>query len=1387
MGHLFGKASKILTVGAAAFFVLATHSNAMEEEYQKPVLSGAAQTWIYQGESFDISRNRVFADDQEDGDLTAKITKTGDVDTSKPGSYTITYKVTDADGRSSDLQTVVKVLSRNGGSTEDKKIQRILYTLPDASHLTDIGFNRGYYHDRQSLGFWIPAGNSLKIRLVNGQQFQQDLELRFMNNDQDMETVIVNENQANPVSAVSIPSNGEWVTVKNSFVRDDGTKGSVDSVPFITTPKDTTVQPIVEIEWNDNFRDIPYYRYGDDQERFFSVWDATQAPYAIVEGDAATFLIPVVDRHNIVRKPGVQEPYQFQSLDDMLEWYAAFVKQYDAYAGLDFHATEPYNQNVRAKFFIKVNNSGVGEAYYTTDHSANNGQYSNGSLGGYLMKNWVSLHEFGHGYEGNIAQQEHPFVETTNNIMGYYFEPTYRPDTDFGWMLGSFSNLATKEARYAALGQKAQSRREETISFSGIVKGLQHFDVSLFMFTNALDKLGPQETVAAMHTQYRKYYYENGKSASSSDIITESFSRTGGYNLLPYFEGWHIHPSEKKEDEIYDLDLPMVYYLKNLIPDDTECEAVRARLGLDGIYSLVSTDDLADTGYTSQVNIQIDIDDLSQIQNKNIRIKNGEKIVREIPVTSENLLVELPVGIYEVELPTANTSGYLCGKEYLAASKGSVSKEFRYSKTDNILAGDIKIQMLGISDKEFATISVDMERNVLIWQVQEVQPHYLFTDTYASIRVLSPSGTQLYQQSLSGSGTPEELKREIAFPVGSRIELYHREASGRLRTVSAYTEKILSEYALSGSSTNVTYVMTEKGLMRADWDESKQKNVYRNALASFSEYLLQDMTQKDLNDPQKFQKQKTAIMQAYELLDEEEQEEYLEKYGVLIGREPESYTEYVKLDVSKLTGFAESEQGGNESAASAVDGDESTFWHSNYENGAKPNLAEGVNNSYTILLDENTDIGKLEYVPRNGGGNGVILSFTLSYSEKETGEDFQEIKVRSHRWEENDSTKSVEFYAPNARRIRMKVLATAGTPADTYISAAEFRLYERISFSAANTYLSGLYLETVKGEVWKDRNAGGQNLSLRVNGQEKTFEKGISLTAGSVAAIDLTGKSFDVFHTWAGVDASQTAEGEAALEIYGDGKLIYRSGTFTGELAEAVYLDISGINRLEIKAVAVSGNPEVSLGNASLKSSRDLTEITLKEGESAAILSNTLLIPQNRGKILWESENTAIAAVDADGIVKAVGEGTTVIRGIGESGGISCTVHVEKVKKNHTIEEKPNPVKKDPVNSEPQKTVQKNLPKPKKVKVKSVKPGKRQAVVSWKKAAYADGYEIWMRMGKKAFKKVKKTSAKRTSVKIKKLKKGKKYTFKVRAYRKDVSKKEIYGAFSKTKTIKIKK
>ena len=227
------------------------------------------------------------------------------------------------------------------------------------------------------------------------------------------------------------------------------------------------------------------------------------------------------------------------------------------------------------------------------------------------------------------------------------------------------------------------------------------------MFVNVLDKLGPENTVSAMHTQYRKYYYENKMHTSSSDVIIDSFSRAGGYNVIPYFEGWHIEPSKQKESQIYDMDLPMVYYLKNLIADEEKCEEIRENLGLNGIYSLVSTDDLADTGYKSKVEFQISIDNIAQIQNRNILIKNGEKIVKEVCVTGETISVELPVGIYEVELPAPRASVYQYGNEYLAASEGNVSKTFSYSRIEgNPVGDDMGFRLTGFDDVEIAAISV---------------------------------------------------------------------------------------------------------------------------------------------------------------------------------------------------------------------------------------------------------------------------------------------------------------------------------------------------------------------------------------------------------------------------------------------------------------------------------------------------------------------------------------------------------------------------------------------------------------------------------------------------------------------------------------------------------
>lgn len=94
--------------------------------------------------------------------------------------------------------------------------------------------------------------------------------------------------------------------------------------------------------------------------------------------------------------------------------------------------------------------------------------------------------------------------------------------------------------------------------------------------------------------------------------------------------------------------------------------------------------------------------------------------------------------------------------------------------------------------------------------------------------------------------------------------------------------------------------------------------------------------------------------------------------------------------------------------------------------------------------------------------------------------------------------------------------------------------------------------------------------------------------------------------------------------------------------------------------------------------------------------------------------------------------------------------------------------------------------KPAKVVIKSAKNSKKKSiVVTYKKATRAKGYQICWSTSKK-FKSIKRTFSKKTTYTIKKLKKGKIYFLKVRAYNLNGTKK-VYGTYSSVKKVKIKK
>ena len=92
--------------------------------------------------------------------------------------------------------------------------------------------------------------------------------------------------------------------------------------------------------------------------------------------------------------------------------------------------------------------------------------------------------------------------------------------------------------------------------------------------------------------------------------------------------------------------------------------------------------------------------------------------------------------------------------------------------------------------------------------------------------------------------------------------------------------------------------------------------------------------------------------------------------------------------------------------------------------------------------------------------------------------------------------------------------------------------------------------------------------------------------------------------------------------------------------------------------------------------------------------------------------------------------------------------------------------------------------KPKTPKLTSVKrKAGTKAVIRWKKAAGADGYEIQMSTSKnKGFKKIKKGLAGKNTFTKKGLSRNKNYYFRIRSYRK-VNGKYSYSAWSKVKKI----
>ena len=178
-----------------------------------------------------------------------------------------------------------------------------------------------------------------------------------------------------------------------------------------------------------------------------------------------------------------------------------------------------------------------------------------------------------------------------------------------------------------------------------------------------------------------------------------------------------------------------------------------------------------------------------------------------------------------------------------------------------------------------------------------------------------------------------------------------------------------------------------------------------------------------------------------------------------------------------------------------------------------------------------------------------------------------------------------------------------------------------------------------------------------------------------------------------------------------------------------------------------------------------VTNITLNSNEINLNPGGTFKLdatvnPSNASNknIKWISANESIATVDQSGNVAADVAGTTYISAVSADGKVvaTCTVNVSK-----------------PV-----------VTKPAKVKIKSAKKKGKKVTLKWKRISDAAGYVVYMKTNSGKFKAVKTVKKAKTVKAVISLKKGNKYSFKIRAYKLD-EETNVYGAYSKIKKVKM--
>lgn len=876
-------------VHSTSFASTTTQSESLFSTKNKPLFYGATNITIDKNivSSFDIldSRFRIFAKDFEDGDLSSKIEcVSNNVNPTIAGEYSIRYKVADSHNNTTDITVPVKVLNEENGVCT---IERTLYTLPNVDNLRAIGVNRCHTGDRQILGVFMPAGSEIKVKATTT---DINLDLQMLSN------------YNNKISFANLKKdNTDFATIKNV-----ATDGECDSVPFATSVVQSKGVEInktykIIVSYNKSVLPLDYYLYKDDESKFFENWQASQNSLGVVDCEAMTVLVPLIDKDKISKLVAPNNNALIGNLDDSLAYFIKVTNKMDEMIGLSLNPNKATDQNVKVKYFAKSNGNASGNAYYAGNHIGVCGA----SIAAIFSYGWGTLHEIGHGYQGYLGQGSGAgfnmcLNETGNNILAHYVQidkSIYKASGD--WM-GTKQNIEESRNNTRKSGKQIFNNAEGTYTNVG---------EKLYCLVNLFDAFEGSTTYAKLFSFYRSFVEANGTNKNNvPEIYAKFFAQTYNANIIPYLTAWGLPIGDGVKQEIYAKNLNSFSILKDSVTDEKLTE-IKQGENLDLNYAPVDENLFEKYKVESNLNVAIEIDDFNKIANKNMAIVRNGKTIRIVKITSKNLkITNLTAGNIWLKFPT--NFDYSTKTCCVGLAEGENNVTYTYKNFDYSFYHPSKIWIHGYFKTAgyVLTLSENNLKATIVYGGSNLgnQSDYWKNnpdEVFCSVTIFNADKTQeIDKAEVKGNQYFSNLTREnaeVELQYGYKIVIYTN-APQYVDVDSVLTGKTIAAYKTTNKT--IEFEVCEQGLKLinvADFDtETVMYDAAVDNLKQTISNYLEGKTLLDLANRNSDTETKQNIVKAYKNLKPADRQEFDESVAAILkGSAPQIKAKQGKVEI----------------------------------------------------------------------------------------------------------------------------------------------------------------------------------------------------------------------------------------------------------------------------------------------------------------------------------------------------------------------------------------------------------------------------------------------------------------------------------------------------------